>query len=108
MTNTVLMLALASVVTAAMADEPVVVKDTRAFACGQPAGSVGKCAAGEPRVAVSGELTMRSSDGFCERHSYGIGGGKVLRSDDGLSQIQLPVQTDRTVNFRCDSHGNEV
>jgi hypothetical protein len=80
-----LLVALASVATVAMADESVVIKDTRAGV------SVGGAAA-------SGVLLTRQ-DGTCMRTEY-------TRSSDSPNEVSVPVV--KHDMFPCDALGNRV
>jgi hypothetical protein len=119
MKRVTLLLALASIVTVAIAAEPesanaqvtdahVILNDTRVFSCDDPKGSDRKCVDGESRFPVSGELLVQVRKGVCEKHAYSMGGGDVYRSDDGLSQIQFPASIDREVSFKCNAQGSPI
>lgn len=79
------LLALASVVTVAMADEAVVIKDTRSGVSGGGA-------------VASGVLLTRQ-DGTCVRTEY-------TRSTDSPNQVSVPVV--KHDMFPCDAQGNRV
>lgn len=85
MKKVALLLALASVVTTAMAVEPVAIKDTRS----------GTSIGGAP---ASGVLLTRQSDA-CSLIEY-------KRSTDKPTEVALPVVQHRV--FRCDTQGNPV
>lgn len=85
MKKVTLLLALASVAIAAMAGEPVVIKNTRS----------GTSIEGAP---ASGVLLTRQGDA-CSLTEY-------KRSTDKPNQVALPVVAHRL--YRCDAQGNPV
>ena len=98
-----LLLAMASVMATAMADEKMVVKDTRTYLTqdGQKALFNGR------PVAVGGELLTRSG-GWCDRDVYEGPDSLPTLPQNGKMSIVLPKINITRLHYQCDSAGKPV
>lgn len=106
------LLALAGVVTSAVAADGVVLKDTRVYSCNDPKGPGGfrKCEPDETPEPMGGEIITRpfaEDSGVCQSVTYSLD-FRLFKSDDGQSQVQLPETVEKTLMFKCDSTGKPL